>query len=113
HRPTRAEALATMRRALAGVVVEGGHTTIPLLADIFRHPAFLAGQGGTTFIERAFSKPGGRRHAGGGGGAGIRLPLGHPERNRPMSAGLLAAAARQNAGGAPDQWLSNPRLAVR
>jgi acetyl-CoA carboxylase biotin carboxylase subunit len=56
HRPTRAEALATMRRALGEFVVEGVHTTIPLLQEIFLHPAFLAGQVDTTFIERTFRK---------------------------------------------------------
>jgi acetyl-CoA carboxylase biotin carboxylase subunit len=56
HRPTRDEALATMRRALGEFVVEGVHTTIPLLGDIFRHPAFVAGQVDTTFIERTFQK---------------------------------------------------------
>jgi acetyl-CoA carboxylase biotin carboxylase subunit len=54
HRGTRAEALATMRRALGEFVVEGVHTTIPLYKDIFRHPAFIAGQVDTTFIERTF-----------------------------------------------------------
>jgi acetyl-CoA carboxylase biotin carboxylase subunit len=54
HRRTRAEALATMRRALGEFVAEGVHTTIPLYKDIFRHPAFVAGQVDTTFIERTF-----------------------------------------------------------
>jgi acetyl-CoA carboxylase biotin carboxylase subunit len=56
YRPTRAEALATMRRALGEFVVEGVHTTIGLHQDIFRHPAFAAGQVDTTFIERTFTK---------------------------------------------------------
>jgi acetyl-CoA carboxylase biotin carboxylase subunit len=56
HRPTRAEALATMRRALREFVVEGVHTTIPLLETIFRHPAFVAARVDTTFIERTFQK---------------------------------------------------------
>ena len=51
-RPTRAEAVATMRRALAEFVVEGVKTTIPRLREIFDHPDFLAGKVDTTFIER-------------------------------------------------------------
>ncbi len=51
--PTRDEALAAMRRALAEFVVEGVHTTIPLHREIFNHPAFQAGQVDTTFIERS------------------------------------------------------------
>jgi acetyl-CoA carboxylase biotin carboxylase subunit len=54
HQPTRPEALAVMRRALAEFVVEGIHTTIPLHRDIFAHPAFVAGQVDTTFIERTW-----------------------------------------------------------
>jgi acetyl-CoA carboxylase biotin carboxylase subunit len=55
HRPTRDEALATMRRALGEFVVEGIRTTIPLHQEIFRHGAFVAGTADTTFIERTFT----------------------------------------------------------
>jgi acetyl-CoA carboxylase biotin carboxylase subunit len=56
HQPTRAEAIATMRRALGEFVVEGIHTTIPLHEQIFKHPAFLGGNVDTTFIERTLLK---------------------------------------------------------
>jgi acetyl-CoA carboxylase biotin carboxylase subunit len=56
YQPTRAEALACMRRALDEFKVEGIRTTIPLHRDIFRHPAFQAGQVDTTFIERTWQK---------------------------------------------------------
>jgi acetyl-CoA carboxylase biotin carboxylase subunit len=52
YQPSRAEALATMRRALSEFLVEGIHTTIPLHRDILDHPAFEAGEVDTTFIER-------------------------------------------------------------
>ncbi len=52
--PTRAEALATMRRALREFVVEGIKTTIPLHRDIFSHSSFIEGQVDTTFIERSW-----------------------------------------------------------
>jgi acetyl-CoA carboxylase, biotin carboxylase subunit len=52
HRPTRLEAIACMRRALAEFVVEGVRTTIPLHQQIFNHSAFIEGQVDTTFIER-------------------------------------------------------------
>jgi acetyl-CoA carboxylase biotin carboxylase subunit len=52
YQPTRPEALATMRRALAEFVVEGVHTTIPLHRVIFNHSSFVAGPVDTTFIER-------------------------------------------------------------
>ncbi len=55
-RPTRAEAIACMRRALAEFVVEGIKTTIPRLQEIFNHPDFIAGKVDTTFIERTWQK---------------------------------------------------------
>src|SRR5262249_3821084 len=52
HQPTRAETLATMRRALAEFGVEGIKTTIPRHREIFNHSSFIEGQVDTTFIER-------------------------------------------------------------
>ena len=52
HQPTRAEAFAVMRRALREFMVEGIHTTIPILKTIFDTPAFIEGKVDTTFIER-------------------------------------------------------------
>jgi acetyl-CoA carboxylase biotin carboxylase subunit len=54
--PTRAEALACMRRALGEFVVEGIRTTIPLHREIFNHSAFIEGQVDTTFIERNWQR---------------------------------------------------------
>jgi acetyl-CoA carboxylase biotin carboxylase subunit len=56
HQPTRAEALACMRRALNEFRVEGIKTTIPLHREIFNHSAFIEGQVDTTFIERNWQK---------------------------------------------------------
>src|SRR5438067_2120528 len=58
--PTRAEALAVMRRALREFVVDGIHTTIPLHQQIFNTAEFIDGRVDTTFIERAFLQPGGK-----------------------------------------------------
>jgi acetyl-CoA carboxylase biotin carboxylase subunit len=52
HAPTRDEALATMRRALDELVIEGVATTIPLHRTIFRNPDFIAGNVDTTWAER-------------------------------------------------------------
>jgi acetyl-CoA carboxylase, biotin carboxylase subunit len=52
HQPTRAEALAAMRRALGEFAVEGIKTTIPLHQEIFQVPAFIEGRVDTTYIER-------------------------------------------------------------
>jgi acetyl-CoA carboxylase biotin carboxylase subunit len=52
YKPTRAEAILCMRRALDEFHVEGIKTTIPLHRAIFRHTSFIEGQVDTTFIER-------------------------------------------------------------
>ena len=52
HRATRADAFATMRRALREFVVEGIATTIPLHREFFDTPEFIAGAVDTTFVER-------------------------------------------------------------
>ena len=60
HRPTRAEAIATMRRALREFVVDGISTTIPLHRRIMDLPQFADGKVDTTFIERVLlPKPAG------------------------------------------------------
>jgi acetyl-CoA carboxylase biotin carboxylase subunit len=56
YQPTRAEALAVMRRALAEFVVEGIKTTIPLQRQIMNHSAFIEGHVDTTFIERTWQQ---------------------------------------------------------
>lgn len=50
--PTRAEALATLRRALREFNVDGVKTTIPLHRQIVNHTSFVEGQVDTTFVER-------------------------------------------------------------
>jgi len=57
HQPTRAEALAVMRRALREFTVEGIATTIPIHQQIFNTAEFTNGTVDTTFIERTFLKP--------------------------------------------------------
>jgi acetyl-CoA carboxylase, biotin carboxylase subunit len=52
HAPTRPEALATMRRALDELVIEGVCTTIPLQRRILRNPDFIASRIDTTWVER-------------------------------------------------------------
>lgn len=58
HQPTRPEAIACMRRALAEFVVEGLKTTIPIHKEIFSHSAFIEGRVDTTFIERNWMQKG-------------------------------------------------------
>ena len=56
HGATRDEAIARMRRALAETVIEGVHTTIPFLQAVMDHPAFIAGEVDTRFLERMMSE---------------------------------------------------------
>ena len=54
HRPTRAEAIACMQRALRELRIEGIKTTVPRLQEILSHAAFAGGQVDTKFIERTW-----------------------------------------------------------
>jgi acetyl-CoA carboxylase biotin carboxylase subunit len=52
HGRDRTEALARMGQALDSFILEGITTTIPFLARVIRHPAFVAGDVDTKFLER-------------------------------------------------------------
>jgi len=52
HRPTRDEAIASMKRALDEFVVEGPKTTIPLLREVLDLQEFRTGRHDTGFLER-------------------------------------------------------------
>ncbi|HET7234609.1 MAG TPA: acetyl-CoA carboxylase biotin carboxylase subunit [Longimicrobium sp.] len=56
HGATRDEAIARMKRALSETVIEGVHTTIPFLQGVMDHPAFVAGEVDTKFLERMMSE---------------------------------------------------------
>jgi acetyl-CoA carboxylase biotin carboxylase subunit len=53
HGINRDEAIATMRRALDELIIEGIPTTLPLHRRIIRNPDFLASRVDTTWVERA------------------------------------------------------------
>ncbi len=52
HKPTRAEAIACLKRCLDEFVLEGVKTTIPLLKKILNNSAFAEGRMHTTFVEQ-------------------------------------------------------------
>jgi acetyl-CoA carboxylase biotin carboxylase subunit len=52
HRPTRADAIATMRRALSEFHISPVRTTIPLHMQIMENKNFLSGEVDTGFVER-------------------------------------------------------------
>ena len=52
HRPTRAEAIATMKRALGEFHVAPTRTTIPLHLQIMDNESFRRGDVDTGFVER-------------------------------------------------------------
>ena len=56
HKPTRAEAIACLKRALGEFTLEGAgvKTTIPLILKILDHNTFTTGDGDTGFVERTF-----------------------------------------------------------
>lgn len=55
HRPTREEAIKTMRRALAEIQTEGIATTARFHDAVLQHPEFIAGKHDTKFVEREFT----------------------------------------------------------
>ncbi len=54
HRPTREAAIATMRRALREMQIEGIATTASFHDQVLQHPEFIAGKHDTKFVEREF-----------------------------------------------------------
>jgi len=56
---TRTEAIARARHSLDSFVIEGVHTTIPLLSRITRDPDFVSGKVDTGFVERFLASEGG------------------------------------------------------
>jgi len=52
HRPTREEAIITMRRALMELQVEGIMTTASFHRRVLEHPTFVAGKCDTKFVDR-------------------------------------------------------------
>ncbi|QDS93517.1 Biotin carboxylase [Roseimaritima multifibrata] len=55
YQPTRLEAIATMRRALKELAIEGISTTASFHDKVLQHPEFIAGNCDTTFVEREFT----------------------------------------------------------
>ena len=56
HKPTREEAIATMKRALSEFKIDPIKTTIPLQLQILNSPNFVSGDVDTGFIERVLMK---------------------------------------------------------
>jgi acetyl-CoA carboxylase biotin carboxylase subunit len=56
HRPTREEAIATMRRALGELQVEGIATTAAFHDRVLQHPDFIQGNHDTKWVERELMK---------------------------------------------------------
>jgi acetyl-CoA carboxylase, biotin carboxylase subunit len=54
HRPTRKEAIATMRRALAEFDIDGVKTTIPIHQQFMANPDFISGKVDTGWVERTW-----------------------------------------------------------
>lgn len=55
HRPTRDEAIQTMRRALRELQVQGISTTAAFHDRVLQHPEFAAGRCDTKFVEREWT----------------------------------------------------------
>jgi acetyl-CoA carboxylase biotin carboxylase subunit len=58
---TRGEALGRMRRAVSEYKILGIKTTLPFFERILRHPAFVAGEYDTSFVDAVFAEANGAR----------------------------------------------------
>jgi acetyl/propionyl-CoA carboxylase alpha subunit len=101
HAPSRAEAAGLLAAALAGARLHGVTTNRDLLVGVLRHPAFLAGDVDTAFLER---------HPPAELAAGQRDP--EAGRLHAAAAALTAQAARRAAATVqptiPSGWRNNP-----
>jgi propionyl-CoA carboxylase alpha chain len=101
HAPSRAEAAGLLAAALDGARLHGVTTNRDLLVGVLRHPAFLAGDVDTAFLER---------HPPAELAAGRRDPL--AGRLHAAAAALAAQAARRAAATVqptiPSGWRNNP-----
>ena len=60
---SREEALSRARNALGSFVIEGVHTTLPLLAEVVRDERFVKGDVDTNFLDRFMAERIVRRRA--------------------------------------------------
>jgi propionyl-CoA carboxylase alpha chain len=101
HAPSRAEAAGLLAAALDGARLHGITTNRDLLVGVLRHPAFLAGEIDTAFLER---------HPPAELAAGRRDP--EAGRLHAAAAALAAQAARRAAATVqptiPSGWRNNP-----
>ena len=94
HGATRDEARRRLVAALEDTVALGLETNRRFLIDCLQHPAFVAGEAGTGFIERHFP-------------AAVRAGAGPEPRLRALAAALIAGH-----GGAQGPWRSSGPAAV-
>jgi propionyl-CoA carboxylase alpha chain len=103
HAPSRAEAAGLLAAALAGARLHGVTTNRDLLVGVLRHPAFLAGDTDTAFLER--HPPAALAAEGAGADPAA-------ERLHAAAVALAAQAARRAAAtvqpAVPSGWRNNP-----
>ncbi|MBV9450375.1 MAG: ATP-grasp domain-containing protein [Streptosporangiaceae bacterium] len=101
--PTRAEAVSVLARTLTRARIHGPRTNRDLLVRVLRHPAFVAGDTDTAFLDRG----------------GLTAPLVDPagEGLAAVAAALAEAARRREAatvlGGLPSGWRNVPTAPQR
>ena len=101
-----------MRRAVAEYTVLGIKTTLPFFDRVLRHPAFVAGEFDTSFIETACWPPPepparravGCRRRGGRGPAPTRAAGGRAAQAATAAPGGVQRLARARPGGARERW---------
>jgi acyl-CoA carboxylase subunit alpha len=97
HAPTRVEAARLLARALEDARLHGPPTNRELLVRVLRHPAFLAGEVDTGFLERHLA----------GELAGAVADPGRAWLDA-VAAALAGQAARRAGASLPSGWRNNP-----
>jgi propionyl-CoA carboxylase alpha chain len=96
HAPTRSEAARLLAAALEGARLHGPPTNRDLLVRVLRHPAFLAGEVDTGFLERMVAE------------AGTAPAAAEPVWLNAVAAALAGQAERRAGKTLPSGWRNNP-----
>jgi acyl-CoA carboxylase subunit alpha len=96
HAPTRSEAARLLAAALEGARLHGPPTNRELLVRVLRHPAFLAGEVDTGFLERVVAE------------AGTAPAAAEPLWLNAVATALAGQAERRAGKTLPSGWRNNP-----
>ena len=108
HGASRDEAIRRLRRAVAEYTVLGIKTTLPLFERVLRHPAFVAGDFDTSFLQSVLPPPGPPADADWEAAVAAAAVLGYRDRRR--AAHAPAASSTEASAWRGASWRSAGRF---